>query len=156
MNGGLKVEFVDDDYFTIYYITNDRYETEDEYRILFQYFNTELTKRYNYSLEGLYEVTIYVNKGVYILVFERLDYYERRDFDVTILLNSLMLYQFEDIDLVPDDKVYYEGYFYTEIDNVVGDIRLFEYGNIIYGKKADEVLSRGLLLTESLSQVFPQ
>ena len=147
MNGGLKVEFVDDDYFTIYYITNDRYETEDEYRILFQYFNTELTKRYNYSLEGLYEVTIYVNKGVYILVFERLDYYERRDFDVTILLNSLMLYQFEDIDLVPDDKVYYEGYFYTEIDNVVGDIRLFEYGNIIYGKKVDEVLSRGLLLT---------
>ncbi len=147
MNGSLKVEFIDDDSFTIYYITSDILENEDDYRILFKYLNDELYKRYNYSLEGFYDVTIYVNNQVYILVFDRLDYYDRRDFNITILLNSIILYRFEDIDLIPNDKIYYRGYFYTEIDNIVGDIRLFEYGDIIYGKDTKEVLNRGILIT---------
>ena len=147
MNGSLKVEFIDDDSFTIYYITSDILENEDDYRILFKYLNDELYKRYNYSLEGFYDVTIYVNNQVYILVFDRLDCYDRRDFNITILLNSIILYRFEDIDLIPNDKIYYRGYFYTEIDNIVGDIRLFEYGDIIYGKDTKEVLNRGILIT---------
>jgi len=147
MNGSLKVEFIDDDSFTIYYITSDILENEDDYRILFKYLNDELYKRYNYSLEGFYDVTIYANNQVYILVFDRLDYYDRRDFNITILLNSIILYRFEDIDLIPNDKIYYRGYFYTEIDNIVGDIRLFEYGDIIYGKDTKEVLNRGILIT---------
>ena len=147
MNGSLKVEFIDDDSFTIYYITSDILENEDDYRILFKYLNDELYKRYNYSLAGFYDATIYVNNQVYILVFDRLDYYDRRDFNITILLNSIILYRFEDIDLIPNDKIYYRGYFYTEIDNIVGDIRLFEYGDIIYGKDTKEVLNRGILIT---------
>jgi len=146
MEGTLKIEFNDSDSFTVFYITNDIFETEDEYKILFKYLNEQLEKRYDYSFHGFYDVTIYCYKEVYVLDFDYLDDYGRRDFNVTIFLNNEMLYEFDDSELISGKKIYYNSKFYTEIENMINDIRLFEYGNIIYGKDVAEILNKGILV----------
>lgn len=147
MNNCLKIEFNSEDDFIIYYICEDSFENEDDYRILFKYLNDELYKRFDYTFEGFYDVYIYTKKGIYIFEFNRIDDYGRKDFNVTLFQNSNILYKFEDIDLVAGNKAYYKGYFYVEIEDVLDDIRLFEYGSIVYGKEVNEVLNKGLLLT---------
>lgn len=147
MKGSLKIMFTNTDSFTAYYITNDIFETEDDYRILFKYLNDTLYKRYNYCMHGFYDVTIYYYKGIYVLEFELIDDYGRKDFNVTLFLNSHMLYEFTDMNLVDKKKLYYQDKFYTEIDNIIDDIRLFEYGNIVYGNTVDKIIKNGILLT---------
>ena len=147
MNGSFKVVFTNDDSFIIYYITENVYHDEEEYKILFKYISDELYKRYNYFLNKFYDVNVYEDKGVYILEFNFVDDYGRKDFNVTLFLNSTLLYQFEDIDFISGNKIYYNGYFYVEITNMLDDIRLFEYGNIIYGKDFDKIFNKGLLIT---------
>ena len=51
------------------------------------------------------------------------------------------------IDLIDKQKIYYKNKFYTEIKNIINDIRLFEYGNIIYGKDANKILNNGILFS---------
>ena len=143
----MKIEFKDSDSFTIFYITDEIYETEEEYKKLFKYLNDTLYTKYNYYLHGFYDVFIYFYKGIYVLEFELIDDYGRRDFNVTIFINSKMLYEFDYIDFINDKKIYFNNKFYTEIDNIISDIRLFEYGNIIYGKEVDNVLNNGILIT---------
>lgn len=143
MEGSLKIEFKDTDSFIIYYITDQIYEEISEYKSLFKYLNEELSKRYNYSFDGLYDVFVYNKGSVYILEFEYVDSYGDKDFNVTIFLNSKILYEYEDLDL-DCCKIYYKGKYYTDINNIKDDIRLFEYGNIIYGKEVDEILNRGI------------
>lgn len=147
MEESLKIEFNDLDCFTVFYITDDIFSTEDEYKVLFKYLNDVLYKRYNYSLHGFYDVTIYFYKGIYVLDFELIDDYGRKDFNVTLFLNSDMLYEFEDISLIDKEKIYYDNKFYVELDNMLSDIRLYEYGNIIYGKDVDKILNEGILIT---------
>ena len=147
MEGSLKIDFKDEDSFTIFYITKDNFETEEEYKVLFKYLNNELIKRYNCSFSGLYDVFIYVNKDLYILDFDYIDDFSSRDFNVTIFLNSNILYEFYDSDLITSEKIYYKGKYYTEIDNMLDDIRLFEYGNIIFGKEVEEILNKGILIS---------
>lgn len=142
-----KIEFTDLDCFTIYYISKNNLETEDEYKILFKYINDILYRRYNYSLHGLYDVTIYCYEGIYVLIFELIDDYGRRDFNVTLFLNSNMLYEFDDFNLINKEKIYLNNKFYVELDNMIDDIRLFEYGRIVYGKEVDFVLNKGVLIT---------
>ena len=143
----IKVEFNSEDSFTIFYITNEIFSNEDEYKVLFKYLDDILFRKYNYVLHGFYDVTIYFYKGIYVLDFELIDDYGRKDFNVTLFLNSMILYEFEDLNLITKDKIYYEDKFYTEIDNMIDDIRLFEYGRIIYGKSVDKILKNGILLT---------
>ncbi len=143
----IKVEFNSEDSFTIFYITNEIFSNEDEYKVLFKYLDDVLFRKYNYALHGFYDVTIYSYKGIYVLDFELIDDYGRKDFNVTLFLNSMILYEFEDLNLITKDKIYYEDKFYTEIDNMIDDIRLFEYGRIIYGKDVNKILKNGILLT---------
>lgn len=147
MEESLKIEFNDLDCFTVFYITDDIFSTEDEYKVLFKYLNDVLYKRYNYSLHGFYDVTIYFYKGIYVLDFELIDDYGRKDFNVTLFLNSDMLYEFEDISLIDKEKIYYDNKFYVELDNMLSDIRLYEYGKIVYGKDVDKILNEGILIT---------
>ncbi len=147
MEESLKIEFNDLDCFTVFYITDDIFSTEDEYKVLFKYLNDVLYKRYNYSLHGFYDVTIYFYKGIYVLDFELIDDYGRKDFNVTLFLNSNMLYEFEDISLIDKEKIYYDNKFYVELDNMLSDIRLYEYGKIVYGKDVDKILNEGILIT---------
>ena len=147
MEESLKIEFNDLDCFTVFYITDDIFSTEDEYKVLFKYLNDVLYKRYNYSLHGFYDVTIYFYKEIYVLDFELIDDYGRKDFNVTLFLNSNMLYEFEDISLIDKEKIYYDNKFYVELDNMLSDIRLYEYGKIVYGKDVDKILNEGILIT---------
>lgn len=146
VEGSLKIEFNNQDSFTVFYITNDVFETEEEYKVLFKYLNDTLYKKYNYSLHGFYDVTIYFYKGIYVLEFELIDDYGRRDFNVTLFLNSNMLYEFDDFNLINKEKIYCDNKFYVELDNMLNDIRLFEYGKIIYGKKVERILRKGKLI----------
>ena len=83
-----------------------------------------------------------------MLEFENIDDYGSSDFDITMLLNSILLYEFEDSDMVKGDKIYYRGKFYIEVSTVMDDdIHFFEYGNIVYGKQVDEILSHGILVS---------
>lgn len=143
----MKVDFIDNDNFIIYYLTDENFRTEEEMKTFFKLLNYDLKKQYNYEFHGFYDVKIFCKAGIYILEFESIDEYSRSDFNITILLNSIILYEFEDSDLFNEEKIYYKEKYYIEIDNVVDDIHLFEYGNVIYGKKIDEILNNGILIS---------
>ena len=143
MNDVLKIEFIDEKSFIAYYITKDIYENEDDYKILFKYLDKELEKKYKYIMHGYYDVYIYINNGIYVIEFDYIDDYGRKDFNVVLFLNSKILYEFYDMDFINDKKIYYDNKFYIEISKVIGNIRLFEYGNIVYGKEVDNIIKNG-------------
>ena len=147
MNNTLKVLFNSDCSFTIIYITDNLMETEDDYKNLFVYFNKILLKKYDYEFEGFYDVTVYFYKGIYVFDFEFIEDYGRKDFNITIFVNSNMLYEFDDMHMFDCKKIYYNKKFYIEIDEVISDIRLFEYGRIVYGKIVDQILKNGILIS---------
>ena len=146
MDGSIKIEFLDDDNFIIYYISDSLFRTEEEFKTFFKLLNRELELRYDYEFEGFYEVIIYYSDNVYILNFKLIDDFGTRDFDITMFLNSTILYEFEDMDLFDCDMVYYKEKFYTEIKNVASDIRLFEYGRVVYGKEVDDIIRQGMII----------
>lgn len=142
----MKVDFIDEDHFTICYFYEEELKTEEEMKVFFKLLNRQLQAQYDYEFAGFYTVDIYCNHTVFILDFVRTDDYGRADFDITMLLNSVLLYEFEEEETVLADKVYYQGKYYTEIENIISDIHLFEYGTIIYGKRVEEVLNMGVLI----------
>lgn len=143
----MKVDFIDEDKFIIYYLTCDEFRTEDEMKIFFKLLNSELKAKCNYEFHGFYEVTIYCCCGLYILEFNSIDDYGRTDFDITMLLNTVILFKFLDEDIFKGEKIYYKGEFYVEVVDMIDDIHLFEYGDVIYGKEVDEVLNNGILVS---------
>lgn len=147
MKGYIKINFDDEDSFTIFYVTKEEYMEEADFKALFKMFNEELITKYDYQFDGFYEVDIYHNPGIYIFEFNYIDSYGRNDFDVTLTINSTILYEFYDMDLINDSFIYYSDKYYIEIDKVIDDIRLFEYGNIVYGKSVNKILNLGILIT---------
>lgn len=147
MNKCINIEFNDKDSFTVFYITRKDYNTEDDYKEVFKEINDVLIRKYDIKFNGLYDVYIYKYSGIYILDFIYVEDYGSRDFNVTVYLNSKILYEFYDSDLFTGNKIYYDNKYYTDIDNVVNDIRLFEYGNIIYGNDVDRIISKGKNIT---------
>lgn len=143
----LKIEFISEDKFTIYYISDTVFRTEEEFKILFKMLDQELNDRYQYKFYGFYNVNIYNYDSVYILDFELIDRdVFNKDFDITVYLNSIILYEFDDMDLINGQKIYYDNKFYAEIDKVKDDIRLFEYGKIVYGCLVDKILHNGIII----------
>lgn len=143
----MKVEFIDNNNFIIYYLSNDEFRTEDEMKLFFKVLNDELRHRYNYEFHGFYDVNIFYADGLYVLEFDNFDDYGRTDFNITMLINTVLLYEFDDEDIFKGKKIYYQDKFYIELIDMVDDIHLFEYGNVIYGKKVDEILNNGILVT---------
>ncbi len=144
----LKANFINDDHFVIYYLSNNQFRTEEEMKSFFKLLNHHLNHQYHYEFHGFYHVEIFCCHGLYVLEFENIDDYGSSDFDITMLLNSILLYEFEDSDMVKGDKIYYRGKFYIEVSTVMDDdIHFFEYGNIVYGKQVDEILSHGILVS---------
>lgn len=143
----MKVDFIDDDHLVIYYLTSDNFRTEEEMKAFFKLLNYDLKHRYRYEFHGFYNVTIFCCEGLYVLDFENIDDYGSADFNITMLLNSVLLYEFDNSEIISGEKVYYQKKFYVEAIDMVDDIHLFEYGNIIYGKKVDEILNNGILVT---------
>lgn len=142
----MKVDFINDDHFIIYYLTEEKFRTEDEMKVFFKLLNYDLKKYYNYEFNGFYNVDIFWIDGIYVLDFENTSDYGRCDFNITMLLNSVLLYEFDDDDIITNNKVYYQDKFYVELSDVINNINLFEYGNIVFGKRVEEVLNNGILL----------
>lgn len=143
----MKVDFVNDEHFIIYYLSNDKIRTEEEMKKFFKLLNYDLKHQYHYEFRGFYNVTIFCCDGFYVLDFESIDDYGSADFNITMLLNSVILYEFIDSDIIVGEKVYYQGKFYIEAVNMLEDIHLFEYGNLVYGERVEEVLNNGVLVT---------
>lgn len=142
----MKADFLDDDHFIVYYLTEEKFRTEDEIKIFFKLLNSDLKKMYNYEFHGFYDVDIFCSDGIYVLEFKNIDDYGRSDFNITMLLNTVLLYEFEDEDIFNGEKIYYRGKFYIELVDMVDDIHLFEYGNVVYGKRVNEILNNGILV----------
>ena len=142
----MKVDFIDNTHFIIYYLSNESFKNEEELKTLFKLLNQDLSCKYDYRFHGFYNVTIFCSNGIYIFEFENIDDYGRGDFNITMLLNSVILYEFDDSDIINGDKLFYKDKFYIEIDSYLNDIHLFEYGNIIYGEKVNEILNNGILV----------
>ena len=146
MKESIKISFKDDDTFTIFYLTEKEYLEEADFKELFKTFNIKLISKYDYRFHGFYEVNIYHNKGIYIFDFEFIETYPENDFDVTLVLDSDILYEFEDSDLVDGKKIYYKDKYYVEIGKMIDNIKLFEYGNIIYNEYVNKILKLGIII----------
>lgn len=142
----MKVDFLDSNRFVIYYFYHEIVNVEEELKVLFKNLNEQLKKRYHYEFRGYYNVTIYSSGEFMIMEFENIDCFGRADFNITMLLNSVFLYEFEDPDLYKINKIYYQNKYFIEFEDVCDSIYLFEYGNIIYGKQVEEVLKKGILV----------
>ena len=116
-------------------------------KLFFKILNNYLQERFNYKFHGFYDVTIFFSQGIYVLDFKNIDDYGRSDFNITMLLNCVILYEFEDSDLIKGEKVYYQGKYYVEIDDVLDNVYLFENGNIVYGERVDNILNSGILVS---------
>lgn len=147
MEDVIKVDFLDDERFIIYYISENNLRTEEEMKLFFKMLNNYLQARFNYEFHGFYDVDIYSNHGIYVLDFKNIDDYGRSDFNITMLLNCVILYEFEDSDLLKGEKVYYKNKYYVEVDDVLDSVYLFENGNIVYGSKVDTILNSGILVS---------
>lgn len=143
----MKVDFIDDDNFIIYYTSYKDLRGEEELKNLFKMLNNRLKKLYNYEFHGYYNVLIYVCKNIYVMCFENIDDFGRADFNITMLFNSSLLYELDDLDLAKGNMLYYDGKFYIDLEDVFDDIYLFERGNIIYGDLVESILSRGKFIT---------
>ena len=142
----MKVDFIDDENLVVYYFYDEEIKTEEQAKVFFRLLDNELKKRYHYEFHGFYNVDIYRKGNLLVLVFEYLDDFARKDFDITMYVNSVLLYEFEDIDLYSGKKIFYNNKYYIELDDCIDDIGLFEFGNIIYGDKVEEVLNGGKLI----------
>lgn len=120
--------------------------SEEKLKLFFKLLNQQLKSRYHYEFQGFYNVTIYVFQNIYIMDFDCIDDYGRADFNITMLLNSELLYEFQEEDMVEGEKIYYQGKYYVELERVYDSPYLFEYGTIIFGSRVEEVLSKGILV----------
>lgn len=143
----LKIDFIDEEHFIIYYLCDNQFRTEEEMKSFFKLLNYDLKTRFHYEFHGFYNVEIFCCNGLYVLDFENIDDFGNKDFNITMLLNSVLLYEFEDPDIVSGEKIYYKEKYYIEVDDILDSPYLFEYGNIVYGKRVDEILNHGILVS---------
>ena len=146
----LKCEFIDDEHFIIYYVFGESLDSlmeEEKLKLFFKMLNQKLKSRYHYEFQGFYNVTIYVFRNVYVMDFVCVDDFGRADFNITMLLNSELLYEFPKEDMVDGEKIYYQEKYYVELERVYDSPYLLEYGNIIFGNLVEEILSGGILVS---------
>ncbi len=146
----MKVEFLDEDVFNIYYISSDIIQTELEMKILFRLLDNYLKDKYDYVFHGYYNVTVYAQDNILVLEFENIDDFGRKDFDITMYKNSVLLYEFYDADLVSVDKIFYDGKYYCDFEQLSNLDSIFEYGSIVYGDKVERILNGGILIKHGM------
>ena len=142
----LKIEFIEDEKFLIYYYGKEKLQSEEELKIFFKALNNILQKKYHYELKGFYNVTIYCENPIYVMEFENIDDFGRADFNITMLLNSPLLVEFENEEMISGTKIYYQGKYYIELEQVKESPYLFEYGTIIFGEEVEKILAKGILI----------
>lgn len=142
----MKVDFIDSEHFTVYYICSSKLRTEEDLKCFLKMFNNYLKQKYNYVFKGYYNVNIYNNSDMYVLVFNNIDDYGIADFNINMSLSAPILYEFTDSDIIDGRKIYYDGKFYVEIDRFISDIHLFEYGNVIVGDYVNKIINNGIII----------
>ena len=143
----MKVDFIDEEHLVIYCFYDEKLRTEEELKVFFKLLNEQLKKRYDYEFHGLYNVEVYCKNNLLVLDFENIDDFIRKDFDITLYVNSILLYEFDDIEFYSGNKIFYNNKYYIELDDIVDDIRLFEFGNIIFGDKVEDILNSSKLIS---------
>jgi hypothetical protein len=145
----LKVEFSDLDHFVVTYYDEVCLMNEEAVLLFIKMIGKHLEKVYHYTFIGSYHLLVYWKEKVTILEFEHLSSLGKVDFDVELLLNSSILYEFEDSSYLPGKKWYYQGKYYVNFDDLEDRIDLFEQGKLVYGKKAKEVAEHWVLVGEN-------
>ena len=69
----MKVDFINEDHFIIYYLTNEKYRTEEEIKFFLKLLDSDLKRIYNYKFHGFYDVNIFCSDGIYVLEFKNID-----------------------------------------------------------------------------------
>ena len=64
--------------------------------------------------------------------------------------NSVLLYEFYDADLVIGDKIFYDGKYYCDFEQLSNLDSIFEYGSIVYGDKVERILNGGILIKHGM------
>ena len=144
----MKIDFVDDDNLIVYYISEDSFDNEEYIQLFIKMLDRKLRKFYDYDFRGYYDVGIHRNGNITILEFERESDYGKADFDITVYLNSTVLFEFEDDDYYKGNKLFFKNKYYVNSSKVDDRLDLFEFGNIVYGKEAIKVLDQGILICE--------
>ncbi len=145
----MKIDFIDEEDFTVRMESDlDITERQNIFDLL-KVVCHQVKNYYRYEVKGNYDVTIYKNQDFYILEFEKQDDYDRIDFNITLYLNSVLLYEFEDIEYIKGSKIFYLGKYYVELENVIDRFDYPEFGNVIYGDTVDQILDSGLLISIS-------
>lgn len=137
----MKIEFIDDDNFIVYYYSFNDITNSNDMKELFLNINKKL-KKYNLSYKGFYKVDIYNNKDLYILEFNLIDEYYKSDFDITIYLNSTMYIEIDDLDLVKSECYYYLDKIYINLEDFSTN-STYEYSNILYGNDVSDMIECG-------------
>lgn len=140
----MKIDFSDK--ITIYYYNDKELDNLDNLKYSFKNIEKKLIQKFNYKFKGFYEVSIYKNNKFYIIEMEQLDDLGEPDFDVTMYINSPILFEFYNYDYYKGKKIFYNNKYYVELDNVYDRYDLFEYGNIIYGDCISKIVNNGIII----------
>lgn len=140
----MKIDFIDDDNLIVYYISDESFDNEKYIQLFIKMLDKKLRKQYDYDFRGYYNVDIYRSGNTNILEFERESDYGKADFDITVYLNSTILFEFEDEDYYKGNKLFFNNKYYVSSDMVDERIDLFEFGDIIYGKDALHIVDCGV------------
>ncbi|MDD6223408.1 MAG: hypothetical protein PUB18_00175 [bacterium] len=138
----MKIDFLDDDHIVVFLTLDCMLCDEDSMPYIFQILGKKLKILYDYDFRGYYHVYIYKSGNVSVLELEKEYDYGKADFDVTMFLNSLLLYEFEDSEYVQGPKLLYNRKYYVKLDEVSDRFDYLEYGKIIYGDLVDTILKR--------------
>lgn len=150
----LKVSFFDEDHFIVQLESSIDATSKQNILLLLKMICIHLKKAYHCKIKGYYEVVIYRNQGYYVCCFEKEDDGSQIDFNITLYLNSVLLYEFDDDEYFLGPKIIYQNKYYVELEEVINRIDYLEYGRVVYGKEVDSILEKGILLTNPLSKVY--
>lgn len=141
----LKVEFKDKDCFTVIYYDEVSLSDEETILLFIKMISHHLEKVYHYIFSGSYRLLIYWKTRVVIMEFSQISPLGKVDFDVDLLLNSTVLFEFEDFYYLEGKKWFYQGKYYVDYDRLNDKFDLFEYGRLVYGEEAKKVMNNGRL-----------
>lgn len=124
-------------------------QVEECFRNIFK----KIRKRLDKDINGFFNITVYLNDSfgaILIIEKEELEYYDyfknQIDMQINIEYDSIILLEFDDIFNISVnlDNVYmYNNKFYIKY---VEDIKKLEFSRIIYGKEAENVIEKGIIL----------
>ena len=152
----LKVEKIGSDILTIFmsnfYFKDIDIDKKIELIGIIKDYIGKIDQRYKLNLNGFYKIKVYPNKkiGVFleIIKIDDNEFSSGADFRIIIYQNELFYFEIDDYDYIDKDikKKYYKSHYYINVDDMDNIDQVIDFGNIIYGDKAKEILAYGINL----------